>query len=99
MYGQKLSNMLNEERASISIGRVMTCVLGMVVNKEREIRNFVKTPYYKVQALFKDFQAEWKMTETSRYFESPKLYNDTGFKEEAEAKKIILEFHLIKLWK
>ena len=91
MYGQKLSNMLNEERASISIGRVMTCVLGMVVNKEREIRNFVKTPYYKVQALFKDFQAEWKMTETSRYFESPKLYNDTGFKEEAEAKKIILE--------
>lgn len=91
MYGQKLSNMLNEERASISIGRVMTCVLGMVVKKEREIRNFVKTPYYKVQALFKDFQAEWKMTETSRYFESPKLYNDTGFKEEAEAKKIILE--------
>ena len=91
MYGQKLSNMLNEERASISIGRVMTCVLGMVVNKEREIRNFVKTPYYKVQALFKDFQAEWKMTETSRYFESPKLYNDTGFKEEAEAKKLILE--------
>ena len=91
MYGQKLSNMLNEERASISIGRVMTCVLGMVVNKEREIRNFVKTPYYKVQALFKDFQAEWKMTETSRYFESPKLYNDTGFEEEAEAKKLILE--------
>lgn len=91
MYGQKLSNMLNEERASISIGRVMTCVLGMVVNKEREIRNFVKTPYYKVQSLFKDFQAEWKMTETSRYFESPKLYNDTGFKEEAEAKKLILE--------
>ena len=91
MYGQKLSNMLNEERASISIGRVMTCVLGMVVNKEREIRNFVKTPYYKVQALFKDFQAEWKMTETSRYFESPKLYNDTGLKEEAEAKKLILE--------
>ena len=91
MYGQKLSNMLNEERASISIGRVMTCVLGMVVNKEREIRNFVKTPYYKVQALFKDFQAEWKMTETSRYFESPKLYNDTGFKEEAEVKKLILE--------
>ena len=91
MYGQKLSNMLNEERASISIGRVMTCVLGMVVNKEREIRNFVKTPYYKVQALFKDFQAEWKMTETSRYFESPKLYNDTGFKDEVEAKKLILE--------
>lgn len=91
MYGQKLSNMLNEERASISIGRVMTCVLGMVVNKEREIRNFIKTPYYKVQALFKDFQAEWKMTETSRYFESPKLYNDTGFKEETEAKKLIVE--------
>jgi len=91
MYGQKLSNMLNEERASISIGRVMTCVLGMVVNKEREIRNFVKTPYFKIQAILKDFQAEWKVSESSRYFESPKLYNDTGFKQEDEAKKLILE--------
>ena len=90
MYGQKLSNMLNEERASISIGRVMTCVLGMVVNKEREIRNFVKTPYFKIQAILKDFQAEWKVSESSRYFESPKLYNDTGFKQEDEAKNLIL---------
>ena len=91
MYGQNLSNKLKTDKSIISIGRVMTCVLGMVVNKEREIRNFVKTPYYKIQAILKEFQAEWKVSETSRYNESPKLYNDTGFKEENEAKKLILE--------
>ena len=91
MYGQNLSNKLKTDKSIISIGRVMTCVLGMVVNKEREIRNFVKTPYYKIQATLKKFQAEWKVSETSRYNESPKLYNDTGFKEENEAKKLILE--------
>lgn len=91
MYGQNLSNKLKTDKSIISIGRVMTCVLGMVVNKEREIRNFVKTPYYKIQATLKEFQAEWKVLETSRYNESPKLYNDTGFKEENEAKKLILE--------
>ena len=91
MYGQNLSNKLKIDKSIISIGRVMTCVLGMVVNKEREIRNFVKTPYYKIQAILKEFQAEWKVSETSRYNESPKLYNDTGFKEENEAKKLILE--------
>ena len=91
MYGQNLSNKLKTDKSIISIGRVMTCVLGMVVNKEREIRNFVKTPYYKIQATLKEFQAEWKVSEMSRYNESPKLYNDTGFKEENEAKKLILE--------
>lgn len=91
MYGQNLSNKLKTDKSIISIGRVMTCVLGMVVNKEREIRNFVKTPYYKIQTTLKEFQAEWKVSETSRYNESPKLYNDTGFKEENEAKKLILE--------
>lgn len=91
MYGQNLSNKLKTDKSIISIGRVMTCVLGMVVNKEREIRNFVKTPYYKIQAKLKEFQAEWKVSEPSRYNESPKLYNDTGFKEENEAKKLILE--------
>lgn len=91
MYGQNLSNKLKTDKSIISIGRVMTCVLGMVVNKEREIRNFVKTPYYKIQTTLKEFQAEWKVSETSRYNESPKLYNDAGFKEENEAKKLILE--------
>ena len=90
MYGQKLSNILKTDKAIISIGRVMTCVLGMIVNKEREIKNFIKTPYYKVQAILTEFQAEWKVSETSRYFESPKLYNDNGFKEEQEAKNLIL---------
>ena len=91
MYGQKLAQFLKTDKTSISIGRVMTCVLGIVVNKEREIKQFVKTPYYKIQSILKDFQAEWKVSETSRYYESNKLYNETGFKEEKDAKSLILE--------
>ena len=91
MYGQKLAQFLKTDKTSISIGRVMTCVLGIVVNKEREIKQFVKTPYYKIQSILKDFQAEWKVSETSRYYESNKLYNETGFKEEKDAKSVILE--------
>ena len=71
----------------------MTCVLGMVVSREREIRNFVKTQYYKVMGEFgedKTFKAEWKVTEKSKMFESIKLYNDNGFKKEADAKEFIL---------
>ena len=60
MYGQNLSNKLKTDKSIISIGRVMTCVLGMVVNKEREIRNFVKTPYYKIQATLKNFKLSGK---------------------------------------
>lgn len=91
MYGQKLAQFLKTDKTSISIGRVMTCVLGIVVNKEREIKQFVKTTYYKIQSILKDFQAEWKVSETSRYYESNKLYNETGFKEEKDAKSLILE--------
>ena len=91
MYGQKLAQFLKTDKTSISIGRVMTCVLGIVVNKEREIKQFVKTQYYKIQSILKDFQAEWKVSETSRYYESNKLYNETGFKEEKDAKSLILE--------
>ena len=93
IYGRRLAQSINEEKASISVGRVMTCVLGMIVSREREIRNFVKTKYYKIVGKFGDekdeFDAEWKVTEKSEYFESPKLYNETGFKKEADAKQFI----------
>ena len=73
----------------------MTCVLGMVVSREREIRNFVKVPYYKIVGEFgpKDssFTAEWKVTENSSQKESVKLYNETGFKKEKDAKNFIIE--------
>ena len=89
IYGRKLAQSINEEKASISVGRVMTCVLGMVVLREREIRNFVKTKYYKIIGEFGEetskFKAEWKVNEKSTFFESPKLYNETGFKKEEDA--------------
>ena len=93
IYGRKLAQSIQEEKASISVGRVMTCVLGMVVSREREIRNFVKTKYYKIIGNFGDeqnnFDAEWKVTEKSSVYESPKLYNETGFKKEKDAKEFI----------
>ena len=96
IYGKNLANKINEERASISVGRVMTCVLGMIVSREREIRNFKKTKYYKIIGDFgnndENFQAEWKVTEKSEMFESPKLYNETGFKKEIYAKEFIKKF-------
>mgnify|MGYP002705666283 FL=1 len=94
IYGRSIAKKINEDRASISVGRVMTCVLGMVVIREREIRNFVKTPFYKIVGEFgeegKSFRAEWKVSETSKMYESPKLYNETGFKKELDAKEFII---------
>ena len=93
IYGRRVASKINEEKISISVGRVMTCVLGMIVSREREIRNFVKTKYYKVIGEFGNadgsFKAEWKVNEKSKLFESPKLYNDSGFKKENEAKEFI----------
>ena len=94
IFGRRIAKDLDEDKVSISVGRVMTCVLGMVVSREREIRNFVKTKYYKINGEFgensKTFKAEWKVTEKSKMYNSPLLYNDTGFKKEEEAKKFIL---------
>ena len=94
IYGRRLAKDMEEEKISISVGRVMTCVLGMVVSREREIRNFVKTPYYKILGEFGEnnssFQGEWKVTEKSSLFESPKLYNEAGFRKEQDAKDFIL---------
>ncbi len=91
--GRKVAKQVNEERTSIAIGRVMTCVLGMVVEREREIRNFVKTKYYKIVGTFgkeeNSVEAEWKTNEKSVFFNSNKLYNDTGFKKEEDAQKFI----------
>jgi DNA topoisomerase-3 len=93
IYGKKLAQSINEEKVSISVGRVMTCVLGMIVSREREIRNFVKTKYYKIVGEFgkegESFKAEWKVNEKSKMFESNKLYNETGFKKEQDAKEFI----------
>ena len=93
IYGRKLAQSINEEKASISVGRVMTCVLGMIVEREREIRNFVKTKYYKIIGEFGEenssFKAEWKVNEKSKMYESTKLYNENGFKKEQDAKDFI----------
>ena len=94
IYGKRIAGQLKEDRVSISVGRVMTCVLGMIVSREREIRNFVKTPYYKIIGEFGEenssIKAEWKVTEKSKMFESPKLYNESGFKKESDAKDFIV---------
>ena len=93
IYGRQLAKSMNEDKASIAVGRVMTCVLGMIVQREREIRNFIKTKYYKIVAEFGDdkasFKAEWKVCEKSKNYESPKLYNESGFKKEQDAKAFI----------
>ena len=94
IFGKRVCSSLQLDKVSISVGRVMTCVLGMVVSREREIRNFVKTPYYKIIGTFGEpstsFTAEWKVTEESSMYESPKLYNDSGFRKKEDAKAFIL---------
>ena len=93
IFGRRLAQSINEDKASISVGRVMTCVLGMIVEREREIRNFKKTKYYKIIGDFGKensfFKAEWKVTEKSLLWESNKLYNENGFKKEEDAKLFI----------
>ena len=92
-YSRNVANFLKLDRAVLSVGRVMTCVVGMVVNREREIRNFVKTPFYKVLAKFENhgmfIDGEWKVNEKSKYFNSPMLYKDNGFREKIYAQKLI----------
>ena len=93
-FGRRVAKQINEDKVSISIGRVMTCVLGMVVSREREIRNFKKTKYYKIVGKFGSneenaFNAEWKVSENSKMYNSSALYNETGFKNIENAKKFI----------
>lgn len=92
-YGNAVKAYLKLDRAVISVGRVMTCVLGMVVNREREIRNFVKTPFYRVVASVQisdtRCECEWKAVEGTKYFNSPLLYKENGFKEADTAGELI----------
>lgn len=97
-YGDAISNFLNMKYAVVSVGRVMTCVLGMVVKREREIREFVKTPFFRVLAGLQlaeaesgGFEAEWKAVEGSQYFQSPLLYKDNGFKKQEDAENLITQ--------
>lgn len=98
-YGRNISGYLKTDRTVISVGRVMTCVLGMIVRREREIRAFVKTPFYRVvtQASLlpgdppdaaASFEAEWRVCEKSRYYNTPYLYKENGFKERARAEEL-----------
>lgn len=92
-YGRNISNYMHTDRTVISVGRVMTCVLGMVVRREREIRNFVKTPFYRVLGTLKadesTFDAEWRVCDKSRYVNTPYLYKENGFKEREKAEKLV----------
>lgn len=101
-YGRNISNYLKTDRTVISVGRVMTCVLGMVVKREREIRAFVKTPFFKVitnvrltleegeeEKESSQFEAEWKVSPKSRYYKTPFLYKDNGFKDKQKAQELV----------
>lgn len=92
-YGNSVSSYLNTKYQAIAVGRVMTCVLGMVVRREREIRCFVKTPFYRVISGItlegEKFDGEWRAMEGSRYFKSPYLYKENGFKERKHAQELI----------
>ena len=94
-YGNTISRFMGKDRTVVSVGRVMTCVLGMAVRREREIRNFVKTPFYrviaKVDAEGHVFEAEWKAVEGSPHFQKPYLYKDNGFRERERAEALIRE--------
>ena len=100
-YGNSVANYLNEKYAVISVGRVMTCVLGMVVRREREIRDFVKTPFYRVIAKLnlqgRSVDAEWKVNPASKYFQSPKLYKENGFLKEETAKELIASIENVEM--
>lgn len=95
-YGRTIADYMHRDKnVVIAVGRVMTCVLGMIVRREREIRNFVKTPFYRVLTTLsfhgQELEAEWKAVEGSKYFQSPLLYKENGFKKEESAKQLIAE--------
>ncbi len=94
-YGNTISNYLNTKYTVISVGRVMTCVLGMIVRREREIRAFVKTPFYRVVSTLgcqdSEVEAEFRAVEGSAWFASPKLYKENGFKEKQDAEALIAQ--------
>lgn len=99
IYGNTISNYLGTDFTSIAVGRVMTCVLGMIVTREREIRDFIKTPYYRISSSFifegsLDYDGEWKSVEGSRHYMSKSLFKDIGFKEKVDAENFIDQLKL-----
>ncbi len=92
-YGYKIKEELKRDKTVIAVGRVMTCVLGIIVNREREIRAFTKTPFYRVLGKFSieghEFTGEWRAVEGSHFYMSPKLYKENGFKNKADAQALI----------
>lgn len=92
-YSYSIKQYLNQSKCVIAVGRVMTCVLGIIVDREREIRAFTKTPFYRIIGQFDlnghTFEGEWKAVEGSHYFESPKLYKENGFKRREDAEALI----------
>lgn len=92
-YGNTISTFMKRDRTVLSVGRVMTCVLGMVVRREREVRDFVKTPFYRVLANTalegETFESEWRAVEGSLYYQSPFLYKENGFKEKEKAEALV----------
>ena len=97
-YGNTISNYLRADRTVLSVGRVMTCVLGMAVRREREIRSFIKTPFYRVLGTFlhegMSFEAEWRSAAGSKYFGTPFLYKENGFKEKKYAEELLTLIHI-----
>lgn len=94
-FGREFNNHIGSNKwTTLSVGRVMTCVLGMIVQREREIRNFVETPFYRIEAQEQNLKAtfEWKADEKSSYFESPLLYNETGFLKKEDAQALVEKF-------
>ena len=95
-YGYNVNKYIGREKGAIAVGRVMTCVLGIIVDREREIRNYTATPFYRILGKFSidghEFEGEWKAVDGSHYFESPKLYKENGFKEKIDAEKLIAAF-------
>lgn len=95
-YGNAVASYLNERYVVISVGRVMTCVLGMIVRREREIRSFVKTPFYRVLGKFdlqgRKFDGEWRAVQGTPYFQSPLLYKENGFLKREDAEKLQQSF-------
>lgn len=96
-FSNVVQRYLGMDRCVIAVGRVMTCVLGIVVKREREIREFVKTPFYRLVASVGEegqtFDAEWKAVKDTKYFESPLLYKENGFKERADAEKLLAKLN------
>ena len=92
-YSNSISSYLGSKYQAVSVGRVMTCVLGMVVRREREIRAFVKTPFYRILGQFgeRNLEGEWRAVEGSRYFQNPALYKENGFRKKEDAQKLVEE--------